>query len=366
MSQAVHGKRVSERGANKARRPNRVNSLVKALAYGSAVLWLATIASPAPGQSSRAETAHGYFARGGGGLAKQQAKDYDHARHANLRSAEDYFKRGVTHYQRGALNEAIADFDRALELALRPSPTATDSFNESSGRVRVIEPGAAAIYYNRAVARYDQNDLDGALADLDTALKLNPRYTSAWIKRGNIYLTREAWDAAIIAYDRAIRLDEHNAIAWNNRGLAHQNKKDIERAYEDYNRALQINPLLPVALNNRAAIKHDRGDLKGALADYDQAVKHDGSLAFVFNNRGITRKKLGDLRGALADYTQAIRLRPAFALAYFNRSAAYKALGKGFEAEADFMRSVQLSNQTAGTAPPQLEPPLERVKADKP
>src|SRR5262245_271082 len=274
--------------------------------------------------------------------------------HAN--SVEDFFNRGVARYQRGDLEGAIRDFDRAIDLATSLSPG-----SYAANQIGVIGPELAVIHYNRGVTRYDLLDWKGAIADLDVALWLNPQYVTAWIKRGNTHLNKGDLDEAINDYNQAIRLDPRSPMAWNNRGLAWQNKGKLDEGLKDYARALELDPRLSVALNNRAGIKHDRGDLPGALIDYNRAIELDPKLALLYCNRGVTRKALGDLKGAIADYTEAIRLKPDFNLAYFNRSAAWRAMGIGFEAEEDFIRSMAPGQEPEVS----LEPPLERVPPAK-
>lgn len=259
-------------------------------------------------------------------------------------SAISYLERGNSHYQKGDIDRALADFNLAV----------------------ASDPRLDSAWYNRAVARYDLHDWDGALMDLDNAIKLNPRYVMAWIKRGNLRMNQDAYDEAIVDYSQAIKLDPKSVMAWNNRGLARQNKRDFDAALGDYARALELDPRLPGALNNRAGIKHDRGDLRGALEDYNRALTIAPQLALLYSNRGLTRKALGDLQGAISDYTEAIRLRPNFSLAYFNRSAAWKAMGKGFEAEQDFIRSRTLGQTAEGESALVPEPGIEKISFTTP
>src|SRR5262245_28126557 len=250
-------------------------------------------------------------------------------------STEDYFKRGVARYQQGDLEGAMSDFDRAIDIASTISPGAY-----ASNHVGAIYPEPAVLLYNRGVTRYDSRDWDGAIADFDESIALNPHRVLAWIKRGNARFNKGDLDEAIKDFNQALRLDPRSVIALNNRGLAWQNKGELDAALSDYERALELDPRLTVALNNRAGIKHDRGDLRGALDDYNRATEIDHQSALLYCNGGVTLKALGDLKGAIADYTGASRLNPDFNPAYFNRSAALRAMGKGFEAEQDFIRSM--------------------------
>ncbi|HEV2666090.1 MAG TPA: tetratricopeptide repeat protein, partial [Blastocatellia bacterium] len=182
-------------------------------------------------------------------------------------STEDFFKRGVARYLQGDLEGAMRDFDRAIDLATTLSPGSV-----AANHIGVIVPEAAVIHYNRGVIRYDLHDWDGAIADFDEALMLNPHRVMALIKRGNARFNKGDLDEAINDFNQAIRLDPRSVIAWNNRGLAWQNKGKLDAALSDYARALELDPRLTVALNNRAGIKHDRGDLRGALNDYNRAI----------------------------------------------------------------------------------------------
>jgi tetratricopeptide (TPR) repeat protein len=274
-------------------------------------------------------------------------------------STEDFFNRGVARYQQGDLEGAMRDFDRAVEIASTISPGAF-----AANHIGAISPEPAVILYNRGVTRYDLREWDGAIADFDESLMLNPLRVMAWIKRGNARFNKGDLDEAINDFNLALRLDPRSIIALNNRGLAWQNKGKLDAALGDYARALELDPRLTVALNNRAGIKHDRGDLRGALDDYNRAIEIDPKLALLYCNRGVTRKALGDLKGAIADYNEAIRLKPDFNLAYFNRSAAWKAMGKGFEAEQDFIRSMAPGKEPELSLEPSIEgvPPAKATR----
>ena len=59
-----------------------------------------------------------------------------------------------------------------------------------------------------------------AIADYDRAIQINPDYSEAYYNRGQAKSHLELHEAAIADYNEAIRLNPKEAEAHNNRGLA--------------------------------------------------------------------------------------------------------------------------------------------------
>jgi tetratricopeptide (TPR) repeat protein len=68
-------------------------------------------------------------------------------------SPDEYYERGVAEYEEGNINEAIANFDRAIQS----------------------DPDRVNAFINRGLARQASGDLPGAIADYRQAIKLEPR-----------------------------------------------------------------------------------------------------------------------------------------------------------------------------------------------
>ena len=240
--------------------------------------------------------------------------------------AEDYFERGNAKLHKGDLDGALADYDKAIEL----------------------NPDYVVAYNNRGFTKSKKGDLDGALADCDKAIELNPDYAVAYNNRGIAKWHKGDLVGALADYDKAIELNPDHAGAYNNRGFTKSNKGDLDGALADYDKAIELNPDHAGAYNNRGFTKSNKGDLDGALADCDKAIELDPDYARAYNNRGIAKLHKGDLAGALADYDKAIELKPRFAEAYINRGFTKSNKGDLAGALADYDKAIELNPDHAG------------------
>jgi tetratricopeptide (TPR) repeat protein len=96
----------------------------------------------------------------------------------------------------------------------------------------------AATYNDRGLAREKKGDLNGAIADFNEAIKLNPK----------------------------------NVIAYKNRGIAKEKKGDLDGALADYSQSIRLNPKYANAYKDKGNAKRKKGDLNGANADFKRAV----------------------------------------------------------------------------------------------
>ncbi len=101
-----------------------------------------------------------------------------------LHSAKDYFLMGDYEYEKGSCQEAMRNYDRAIEL--------NNKFAEA--------------YNNRAYTHMRMGLYELAVPDLDRAIALRPNYINALMNRGDIYNFYYHRDKqrAIADYDRAI------------------------------------------------------------------------------------------------------------------------------------------------------------------
>ncbi len=76
--------------------------------------------------------------------------------------------------------------------------------------------------------------------------------------------------------NEAIRLNPKNALTYRNRGDAYMNKGDYDRALADYNEAIRLDPANAFAFCNRGRVKRNINDASGN-ADIAKARQLDAS-----------------------------------------------------------------------------------------
>jgi tetratricopeptide (TPR) repeat protein len=175
------------------------------------------------------------------------------------------------------------------------------------------EPQSADEFVTRGIARYNGGNLDGALAD----------------------------------FNRAITLDPAHAGAYGNRGYAREDRGDLEGALADYTKAISLDPNGPPAYVLRGSLRLKNGDMDGGLADFTKAISLDPTDASLFATRGVVRQLKGELDGAIEDFRKAIALDPNNAVAYKSlafilATASRKELRNGKQAVAYARKACEL------------------------
>lgn len=133
-----------------------------------------------------------------------------------------------------------------------------------------------------------------------------------WMRMGNLKLRSGDYDGAIADFNRAIALEPSNSGYYLVRANTKERKRDYAGAIADYTRAIEFaREDKDVIYVVRAEAKEQTGDLDGAISDYTQAIEISPTFADAYRSRGRARKKKGDANGAAADLVRAKQLTPA-------------------------------------------------------
>lgn len=210
---------------------------------------------------------------------------------------------------------------------------------------------SAVDYTNQGLAKYDQGDLDGALANFNQAISLDPNYGPAYFSRANVK-TEDGdsagaladYDQAIEIYNRAIAADSNNATTFYNRGLAKYNKGDLPGAIADFDRALALDPKDEQAALYRALALYHIGQIDAAIAGFTQVISLNPKNAQAYYYRGLAKLSKGDMAGAQSDYDMAFSLDPTLSKSNYTQVSPHN--------------GPEDSDSSPGTAVNRLDPKL--------
>src|SRR5258708_38257939 len=101
-------------------------------------------------------------------------------------------------------------------------------------------PNDPQAYNTRGLALAQAGKLEDALADFNKAIGLEPNDARAYANRGLIYRQTKRLDQAMADYERALALDANDAPAYVGRGLVYKARKQPTVALADFNKALAI------------------------------------------------------------------------------------------------------------------------------
>ena len=128
-------------------------------------------------------------------------------------------------------------------------------------------------FFNRAQDKFELADYEEAIIDYNKALELSPKEIClVYSMRGNAKRNLGDFDGAISDQNKALNLDPLYADGYFNRGIAKFQKGDFDGAIQDYSQVLKINPKDSDACFNRANVKKEIGDIKDACEDWRKAA----------------------------------------------------------------------------------------------
>lgn len=78
---------------------------------------------------------------------------------------------------------------------------------ESFGDAITLDPTLAEGYLQRAIARYQAGDIDGAISDIEATLKQDPRHFTAFATLSQIAEGRKDWKGAYAAWRQFMQFD---------------------------------------------------------------------------------------------------------------------------------------------------------------
>ena len=193
----------------------------------------------------------------------------------------------------------------------------------------------------RGMRRGDAGDTDGAIADLERALALQPDLLVAQVPLGTAYYHAGQYERAIAALDIAVAQLPPNYRVLANRSGAYLRSGNLAAVRADIDRALELSPDEPLLLENRVVIARLTGDFKSVIDDASWLIDHLPPKASWFLDRGKALGAESRLEESLIDLQEAVRLEPSADTHYY-RGVTYYFMAYYQAALADFNQVLAL------------------------
>jgi tetratricopeptide (TPR) repeat protein len=236
-------------------------------------------------------------------------------------TADEYYLTGVMELEKQNLQGAIAHLTQAIRL----------------------NPKLMIAYRHRAAIRAALGDRQGAMDDFKYVLKLTGDPTDALDARARLRLQWDDYQGAIQDWTEAIKLEPNGTTFLFNRAMTYSLIEDYPAAIQDFTRGIQIQPTDAMAYRERGRSYLGMNNLPAALQDLNRSIELDANSTVAYDLRGYIQLSMGNYRGAVDDCTQAIRLDSKNPLAYSDRGFAWLMLGDTQRAFKDTSEAIRLN-----------------------
>ncbi len=156
-------------------------------------------------------------------------------------SADIHYNLGVQAQQNGNVQEALSEFQRAVEL----DPDNADAQN------------ALGILLHLSFRRHSE-----AIEHYQKAIEVRPNFSEARTNLANVYLDQGQYDQAIKLYEQVLNdmMYPTPFIAQGNLGWAYYKKGDTEKALENIKASVTLNPNFCLGFKNLGLIYEQTGN----------------------------------------------------------------------------------------------------------
>jgi tetratricopeptide (TPR) repeat protein len=245
----------------------------------------------------------------------------------------------------------------AKEKEARPTPSSLLSaltgihlqlFGEPPLQRPFTSVPTARDFNNRAVTFRSLGRPTEAVALLQQALAIDPKYALGRTNLAGLLLSLERRDDALSEVNRAIDDAPSFTAAYVNRAAIYIDQGKLEEALSDYKHVIDRKEHLAVAHFSRAKIYRKTGRTEEALADLEAATRADPLNAEIWSEQGELLQKLGKLEDAIQSFSRAVAAGGGTAIAHLQRGLAYFGAGDDRLAADDATAAIAKDSKFRG------------------
>ncbi|MEZ0610533.1 tetratricopeptide repeat protein [Fibrella sp. WM1] len=168
-------------------------------------------------------------------------------------SATAYSNRALYYEQNDRLEDALADYSKAVEIDARPLFRANRAYLLSKLKrpaeaasdadfLLTQNPDDAVALTIKGTALVGKGQFAEAIGLLQKSYALDSTYLNTLVNLGSAYFMSSQFDKAIPFYQKAIRRDPNNAEHWTNLGAAYLQSRQYADAIKACRQAIALNP----------------------------------------------------------------------------------------------------------------------------
>ena len=170
------------------------------------------------------------------------------------------------------LDPKLMDFKQQQnELILQAIQSYNSALRLDSINGRPDQKIAGEIIVNRGVAYAVIGNMDFALRDLNTGLKVNPENTNGYLNRALIYFNMNQYELSLKDDDAYLKLNTFNADIVYGRGLCKFALNRTEESITDFSNAIALKNTQPLFYLARSKAYRKLGNVSASVNDARQA-----------------------------------------------------------------------------------------------
>jgi serine/threonine-protein kinase len=241
--------------------------------------------------------------------------------------------------------------DAYLELyKAKHDPVHAARANDAVMRALQISPGEAAGYYSLGNVQLVTGRYQEAVTSLRRSLELQPDDDETHRLLARVLAEGRDWDGAIAELETAIRIRPDYWRGYMQLGSVSYSAGRLPAALEAYRRASEMQPNDPAPWSGLGLIYQVRGDLSEAIGNYEHSVRL-GANATAYSNLGLVYYSAGRYVEAVEAWQKALAINPNSMLYHRNIGDAYRRLRKADLAATAYQNAVTLGEQLLAVNP---------------
>ena len=203
------------------------------------------------------------------------------------------------------------------------------------------DPNRSFAFLMRGLARFEKDDREHALADLDEALRLEPKNIAALTTRAFLGLVMRAPDQAIADANRAVAIDPRNCYVLEQRAMIQSSLNNDDEALRDFDRAIELGSRWVMTYVGRGMIYLKRRELQKAQVEIQHALQIDPSCVQAYVHLAVIHLMLSDPNRALVAANKAIELDPESDGPYAAKAVIDQSIGNLSQALKDLDQAIR-------------------------